>query len=97
MTPDPTPILIGFTPDQFLIFIITIVGAAVGAVVWVYKLTHPLDVALTALTTRVGTLERSFSDREREFRNTETESIVNRLLPNLVKNIMEKMKEEGKK
>jgi hypothetical protein len=72
MAVDPTSVIIGFPIDQFVIFIIAVVGAIAGIIIWVYKLTHPLDVALTALTTRVNTLERNFTDRDREFRDIGT-------------------------
>ena len=38
-----SPILIAFSPEQFIYLIIAIASAAVGTILWVHRQTHSLD------------------------------------------------------
>jgi hypothetical protein len=88
----PSQILIAFSPEQFIYFIIAIVTATAGIILWVYRQTHGLDKRVDHLENNMPHVQKELDEQRPKIR--EMELLLARLTERLTKRIRRSMNEE---
>lgn len=64
-------VLITFSPEQFIYFIVAIVAATTGIILWVYRQTHPLDKRITGVEKDLGNMQNTLNEQNPKLREME--------------------------
>jgi cell division protein FtsN len=67
----PPQVVIAFSPEMLMYFIIALVTATVGIILWVYKQTHPMDKRVSIVENNIDNLKKNSDEERPKFREME--------------------------
>jgi cell division protein FtsL len=67
----PSLILISFSPEQFIYFVIAIATATTIIIVWVYRQTHSLDKRLESVEKDIKNIQKELDEQKPRLRDME--------------------------
>jgi hypothetical protein len=97
VTSPPTPVLITFPIGQFITLIITIVGAALGVMAWIYERTHKLDTKVIKAQSEIDRIKERMDKAENQLDDFTIEYKVDVRVSRAMKDLEDQKKEAEKK